>query len=183
MIKQVLYLESAQRLNIENNQLKISLTDKKEETKEIHYRPLEDIGVVILDSPRIILTSAVVSGLIKNGAIIVSCDEKHLPSGLMIDLSGNSLQTERFLCQMNVSLPLKKRLWQQTVCGKIKNQACVLRLTTGENHPKVIRLIDKVKSGDPDNIEAQAASYYWKNLIDSPKSSKEIDSVKIRTHC
>ena len=110
------------------------------------------------------------SELMSAGAVIVSCDNKHLPSGLMFNLDGNSTQTEHFKHQINSSLPLRKRLWQQTVTAKIHNQGCLLDRHTGEQHNCMHVWAKKVKSGDSDNLEARAAAYYWKNLFDSNKN-------------
>lgn len=168
MLKQVIYLNSSLKLNIENGQLRIApYSDKKEiDPSDIKHRPIEDIGVIIIDSPQIIITSAVISTLMENKIAIISCDNKHLPSGLMLNIAGNTLQSERMYDQLSASLPLKKRLWQQTVCDKIHNQALVLYMETGKRHPRISRLLTQVKSGDTGNIEAKAAAYYWKNLWD-----------------
>lgn len=163
MLKQVLYFGSPLKLNMENRQLKIK---QQNELKEeiVTTRPLEDIGCVIIDSPRITISGALLSSLIGEGIAIIVCDEKHHPSGLMLNLVGNSLQAERFHCQLEASVPLKKRLWQQTVTAKIQNQASVLFFKTGIRHLRMTRLSSQIKSGDPDNVEAKAAAYYWKHL-------------------
>lgn len=174
MLKQVIYLNSALRLNIENRQLRLVSYSEKDDTDspDIKYRPIEDIGVLIIDSPKIIMTSSVISTLMENKIAIICCDKKHLPSGLMLNISGNTLQTERMHDQLAASLPLKKRLWQQTVSDKIRNQAMALYHETGKRHPRLSRLATQVKSGDSGNLEAKAASYYWKNLWDSKMEFK-----------
>lgn len=171
MIKQIIYLNSAVRLNVENSQLRIVPYSYQRDIDptDIKLRPIEDIGVLIIDSPQVIITSSVLSTLMENKIAIICCDKKHHPSGLMLNISGNSLQTERMHEQITVSLPLKKRLWQQTVCDKIRNQSTVLYIETGKRHLRLARLINQVKSGDSTNIEARAAAYYWKSLWDEDK--------------
>src|SRR5690606_39457209 len=62
--------------------------------------------------------------------------------------------------------PLKKRLWQQTIVEKIKNQGKLLESLTGKtNHFEF--LASKVMSGDTTNMEAVAAAAYWKSFYDS----------------
>lgn len=165
MIKQMLYFSSPVKLNIKNNQLRIVFNhdDNKNENAEI-CRPIEDIGIVVIDTPQIVLTSAVLSCLVANGIAILCCDNKHMPAGLMLNLNSNSVQAERFQTQLNVSIPLKKRLWQQTVSSKIYNQAIVLYRLSGKRHVTLTRYMNNVKSGDTDNIEGRAAAYYWKNI-------------------
>lgn len=88
-----------------------------------------------------------------------------MPIGLMLPLSGNKTQTERFRDQINATLPLKKQLWQQTVQSKIRNQAYVLSNKNNSIVDNMYIWASEVKSGDPDNYEARAAVYYWANLF------------------
>ncbi len=83
----------------------------------------------------------------------------------MLPLCGNTTQSERFRTQIDASLPLKKQLWQQTVRQKILNQATVLSKNTGAIVKNMQVWANEVRSGDPDNFEARAAAYYWRNLF------------------
>jgi CRISPR-associated protein Cas1 len=59
---------------------------------------------------------------------------------------------------MGASLPARKRLWQAIIKAKIAEQAVRL----GQPYQcRMMRLSQCVKSGDHDNIEAQAARIYW----------------------
>lgn len=82
-----------------------------------------------------------------------------------MSLYGNKLQAERYTCQVEASLPLKKQLWQQTIQSKIRNQAAVLKYATGEDPKNMILWVNAVRSGDPDNVEGRAAAYYWKTVF------------------
>ncbi len=128
-------------------------------------RPIEDIGVVILDNKQITITHDAIEALLENNCAIVSCDKRSMPVGLMLPLDGNTLQNERFRQQLDASLPLKKQLWQQTMQMKIANQAAVLKSCTGAEVKCMYRWSEDVRSGDPDNLEARAAVYYWANLF------------------
>lgn len=161
MIKQTLYFGNPAKLSVENRQLKIAIASSSEE-KNIVTRPLEDIAVVILDCSQIILTVPVMKELMRHGGALIVCDDKHMPSGLMINMEGSTMQSERFRVHLSASLPLKKQLWQQTVVAKIHNQAAAMKIITEKDPIALIRMASKVKSGDSDNVEAQAASYYWK---------------------
>ena len=88
-----------------------------------------------------------------------------MPVGLLLPLCGNTTQNERFRTQLDVSLPLRKQLWQQTVKQKILNQEYVLRTNTDKETNCMRVWANDVRSGDPDNLEARAAAYYWKNLF------------------
>ena len=83
----------------------------------------------------------------------------------MLPLYGNTTQNERFRHQLDASLPLRKQLWQQTIQAKINNQAAVLSACTGVETKCMRAWASDVRSGDPDNLEARAAAYYWKSFF------------------
>lgn len=160
MIKRTLYFGNPSCLSVKDQQLVVNLIETKE-TKSI---PIEDIGVVVLDHWQISCTQKVFESLLSNNAALITCDSSHLPQGLMLNLDGNTLQSERFRNQINATEPLKKRLWQQTIEAKIKNQAMVLK-SRGVDVQKMLYWASEVKSGDSDNYEARAAAYYWKSIF------------------
>lgn len=160
MIKRTLYFGNPVYLRTKNEQLIISLKDNEEE-KQV---PIEDIGVLILDHSQITITQPTLSRLLHNNTAVITCDETHHPIGLFLNLDGHTLQSQRFKAQTEASVPLKKQLWQQTVEAKIGNQAKLLTLERQENK-LLLNLAKKVKSGDSDNCEAQAAHYYWKHIF------------------
>ena len=88
-----------------------------------------------------------------------------MPVGLMLPLYGNTTQNERFRKQLDASLPLKKQLWQQTIQAKINNQASSLAICINEDIKCMRIWANDVRSGDPDNLEARAAAFYWKTLF------------------
>lgn len=134
---------------------------KNEATRTI---PVEDIGVVVLDNKQITVTQSLLASLLENNCAVITCDESHLPVGLLLPLEGNTLQSERFRAQIDASLPLKKQLWQQTVQAKIRNQAAILK-TQGATNKNMLAWCNEVRSGDADNLEARAAAYYWRNVF------------------
>lgn len=126
--------------------------------------PIEDIGIVVLDSHQITLSHALITALGEQNTAIVSCDAKHLPYGLMLPMFSHHAFTERMYQQLESSLPLKKNLWQQTIIAKISNQAAMLR-KVGVDDGKMQYYMRLVKSGDPQNVEGRAAAYYWEHLF------------------
>ena len=162
MIKQTLYFGNPAYLSLKDRQLVIRLPDKDQTVT----RPIEDIGVVIVDNKQITLTSSLIEALLGNNCALITCDSSHLPVGLMLPLCGNTTQTERFRHQLSASLPLKKQLWQQTISQKIANQAQVLKECFGVEVGNMVSWSKNVKSGDSDNLEARAAAYYWRNMFD-----------------
>ncbi len=172
MIKRTLCFSNPAYLSLTNSQLVIKMpevekADLPETFKESTVRtvPIEDIGVVVLDNRQITITQGAIEAMLENNCAIITCDGSHLPVGLMLPLCGNTTQSERFREQIDVSLPLKKQLWQQTVQCKIHNQAAVLKQTRGAVVKNMLAWENDVRSGDADNLEGRAAAYYWKNMF------------------
>ena len=145
-----------------NDQLPEVMKKRAETTK-----PIEDIGVVVLDNRRITITQGLLEALLENNCAVITCDSHSLPVGLMLPLYGNSTQNERFRYQLEASLPLRKQLWQQTIKAKIENQAAVLSACSGTPVKNMKRWADDVRSGDPDNVEGHAAAYYWRYFFNN----------------
>lgn len=151
-------------LTLSNGQLVVKLMGGDQPSKQTTI-PIEDIGMVVLDHPQITLSHGLCGALLENNSAVITCNEKHLPIGLLLPLEGNTLQSERFQHQISASLPLRKQLWQQTVSQKILNQAAVLK----EFRDCEVRCMQiwgkEVKSGDSENLEARAAAYYWSKMF------------------
>lgn len=172
MIKKTLYFGNPAYLSMRNKQMVVKLPEvensntaeiiKKESVRTI---PIEDIGVVVLDNKQITITQGLMAALLDNNTAVVTCDSRRMPAGMLLPLEGNTLHNERFRSQIEASLPLRKQLWQQTVKAKIENQAFCLQKNTPKSHAPLHVMARDVKSGDPDNYEAQAAVYYWKNIF------------------
>ncbi len=160
MIKRTLYFGNPAWLKTKNEQLLIELPD----TGEVKQAAIEDIGLVILDHQQITITQSVLAKLLANNCGLITCNNTHHPTGLLLNLDGHTLQSQRFQAQIEATVPLKKQLWQQTVVAKIINQASLLKLRRTENK-FLINLSKQVLSGDSSNCEALAANYYWKNLF------------------
>lgn len=168
MIKKTIYFGNPIYLSLRNAQLVLRIPDV-DKTEEYVERtiPIEDIGIVVLDNRRITITTGAMEALLDNNCAVITCDSTNMPIGMMMPLSGNTIQNERFRDQLDASLPLKKQLWQQTVRQKILNQATLLHKSTGAVVKNMQAWANDVRSGDPDNYEARAASYYWRNLFPS----------------
>jgi len=173
MIKKTLYFGNPAYLSLRNAQLVIklpgvekaeSLPDMMKAQAEV-TKPIEDLGVVVLDNKQVTITSGLLDALLENNCAVITCDSKSMPIGLMLPLYGNTTQNERFRQQLDASLPLKKQLWQQTIQMKINNQASVLKDCVDEEVRCMRVWASDVRSGDPDNLEARAAAYYWKSLF------------------
>ena len=169
MLKRTLYIGNPAYLKLKDNQLQVS----DPETKEIKgSASVEDLGFVVLDHYQITLSHQLIVALQGNNVAIISCDAHHLPYGLMLPMAGHVEHSERLKHQMNISEPLRKQLWKQTVEAKISQQMLLLKKLK-KNHEPMTNYLNNVKSGDSTNMEGIAAQYYWKNLFDDFSRERE----------
>ncbi|MEG2318606.1 MAG: type II CRISPR-associated endonuclease Cas1 [Rikenellaceae bacterium] len=179
MIKKTLYFGNPAYLSLKNSQMIIDMPGLEEERHRDMARrnvPVEDIGIVILDHQQITITHGLMEALLGNNCALITCNHSRMPVGLMLPLCGNTTQNERFRAQINASLPLQKQLWQQTMQVKIANQAAVLKTWRSVEVGNMNKWISEVRSGDPDNLEARAAVYYWANMFPQFKRDREGES-------
>lgn len=160
MIKRTLYFGNPAYLKTKDEQLFFEAPD----TGEKKQVPIEDIGVLIMDHQQITITQALITKLLANNVALITCDNSHQPTGLLLNLDGHTLQSAKFSAQIEATVPLKKQMWQQTISAKIDNQATILEWL--KIPASNLRHWSKdVKSGDIENHEAMAAAYYWKNIF------------------
>lgn len=129
--------------------------------------PLVEIAAVVVGHPRVNFSQSSLAGLATAGAVVVVCDGKRMPAGMLLPMQGHFVQGERFERQALAALPVRKRLWRDIVSSKIKSQAKTLTLKWGDDGG-LLALARRVRSGDSGNHEAHAAQRYWPRLFDDP---------------
>lgn len=131
---------------------------------EIGRVPLDDIAAVIATAHGITYSNSLLVALAERCAPLVVCGSNHRPAGFLWSVDGNYEQAGRMADQAAAAKPLRKRLWAQIVSAKIESQKVTLE-SVGAPHEGFALLARKVRSGDPDNVEAQAARRYWPLLF------------------
>lgn len=126
--------------------------------------PIEDVAWMVIDTPQVMLSTALISACMDAGMAIITTDRTHTPSGLILPFHRHHKQAEIAAMQVAISAPLKKRLWQTIIQAKIANQAAVL-VACGRDASALRAMTRLVGSGDPDNTEARAARAYWPRLF------------------
>ena len=129
--------------------------------------PLEDINCLVLEHAGIMISSGVLQRLSENGCLVYICDEKHLPSTVVLPMARHSRHFKMLTAQLAMTKPRQNRIWQQIVKQKITNQAMCLKMCGKENADLLYHMIKRVQSGDKTNVEAQAAALYFKSLFGS----------------
>ena len=139
----------------------LKISQKKEVLGQV---PLDDILGLIITGHGCSHSSNVLVALTERGIPVSICSSNFMPRILILPLVGNCKKKIRIQSQVEAGRPLQKKLWKQIVQLKLENQAFVLR----ENnlpYEKLLNMSKEVKSGDPENLEAQGARRYWTLLF------------------
>lgn len=135
-----------------------------EDRQEMGRVPLDDIAAVIVHAHGVTWSTNLVVALAERGAILLLCGNNHAPVAVCLPLDGHHAQNGRMRAQWEAGRPLAKQLWRRLVVAKIRWQGAALA-ATGKGHEPFDLLARRVGSGDPDNVEAQAARRYWPLLM------------------
>ena len=169
MAWQGLHLSQKAHLSLADGQLVVAL-----EGNTVR-RPLEDLAWIILDTPMVTLTSALLSACMNAGIAMLVTDQRHIPSGMLLPFHTHFRQAGVGQSQLSASTPLKKRLWQMITERKILNQASALKIVGGIEAATLAEMARHVGSGDPGNVEARAARYYWERFFINFRREDESD--------
>ena len=160
MIKRTLCFESDGHLSVKDRQLVFQAV--KDGVPVTKSASIENLGVVVLESQHIEISTYALDALAENNTTVVVCDGAHMPSGTLLPLSGHSETQRVTAAQLAAPAALREKLWKQTVVAKIRNQSECLR-QNGKNDADRLESLSKfVKAGDPENREGTAAATYFK---------------------
>jgi CRISP-associated protein Cas1 len=121
MIKRTIYIQNACFLKFRNEQMLVSYSHiKGMEDVPDKTVPIEDLGMLVLEHQQISLTHYLLDKLVSSNVAVITCNDTYHPTGLLLPLESNTLQSERFRAQIEATEPLKKQLWQQPGCGNKK---------------------------------------------------------------
>ena len=152
-------VEDGRHLSLERGFMQV-----KADGAEIARVPLDDISVLLANAHGLTYSNSLLVALAERGVAAVLCGRNHSPVAWLWPVAGHYAQTERMAAQIATTKPLGKRLWQSIVVAKVSQQAAILALI-GKPSGGVAGLARKVLSGDPGNVEAQAARRYWPLLM------------------
>ncbi len=151
-----IFIENDTYLSTKNEQLIIY--------KDVDYFiPLEDINCIMIDNLHSKVSSYCIDKFSEYAIVVYICDKKHVPHSVILPFETNCRHFKFLKYQINISKPVQKKLWQQIIKQKIKNQAICYKLL-GSEDSYLEKLSNNVLSGDSTNIEATAAVYYFKAI-------------------
>ncbi len=177
MIKRTVEIsKQAVHVTVKNRQLRIIAKD--EERTERGCVPCEDIGVLLVDHAGTTYSHAALTTLLECNAAVVICGRNHLPAGILLPIGEHTEVVWRIREQLTAGKPLRKQLWKQVVQAKIRAQAGALPEESAVRK-RLLSLARTVRSGDPTNIESQAARAYWPKVFDDEAFRRDPDGSGI----
>lgn len=135
------------------------------EQEQTAFVPFEDIAVIVLNHREITLTHPVLSACAEYGIGLYATGSNHQPAGVFLPFLPHSRTTRMMRLQLNIAKPVAKQAWASIVRRKIENQAACLKLAGKKGVDRLDSYARRVRSGDPDNMEAQAAAFYFAQLF------------------
>ncbi len=136
---------------------------KGDSTTKIH---LTEISSLTFCTTQVYVSGFLMAELARSKIPVIFCDEKSYPIAESLPINGAHDCPKAINQQMEWSLPAKKKLWQRLVRDKIDRQAEVLKLLGHDREATVLASYRAdVRSGDPTNREAAAASLYFSTLF------------------
>ena len=158
--RRVLLVESPARISVNLGRLCI----RREDKPDALVLP-EDIAVLVLHHPAILLSAHVLRAMAEGGGTVLVTDSKHMPAGMMHPRVGQSMVVRRLREQIALDDSRRDEMWGAIVKSRISTQSELLKQLGRKGALGLRRLRDKVAPGDPANVEAQAAKHYWRNIL------------------
>ena len=173
MLKRTLCFESDGNLFVKDKQLCFDKSKKGLDVKQA--APVEDIGFVILEGRHINISTYALDLLSANGAVVVVCDELHLPTGIYLPMAGHTATQRITEAQLSTTKTQCAQLWKQTVVAKIRNQAECLRRGDKVGAEELESISKFVTADDVENREGRAAAIYFKSWGIVRKDTRDVD--------
>lgn len=150
---------------------RITFTDDSDDLRDV---PAEEISILLIGRDTHLSASAM-HYLTKHDVVTLACDWRGVPFAGLYPWADHGRVAARHLAQANLSAPRRKNAWMRLVRAKISGQAAVLAEHDDLGSDHLQTLASRVRSGDPDNMEAQAARFYWARLFGEFRRRQESD--------
>lgn len=131
---------------------------------EIGQIPLAETAVILVGL-KAALGPSVLQKCCDFGVMLIPCQWAGTPVGAVAPWSGHTRVGARQLAQATLSLPRRKSAWAQIIRAKVIGQARTMELFDERISSDLLGLARSVRSGDPQNVEAQAARKYWARMF------------------
>src|SRR5699024_2832793 len=142
----------------QNAKISLRLNHLVVKTDQVKTVALEEISVLIIENPNIVMTGHLLNALSQYKITTIICNEQHLPHSQLNLIYGHFRQTAIIKEQINWPNERKELLWQKIIKQKISNQKQVLqRFYPNKDYTNFDKYIAYVEPGDITNREGHAA--------------------------
>lgn len=169
-----IHLSRSAYLSVDHRALKITFRD---ENKEVFHQSIEDLAYLILDTPDISLSGTLLASLAEANTLVIGVNSRHMPVWTSLPWTQYHRQGDILKLQLEATLPLKKQIWAHIIKAKITAQARCLTLKKISGAYILENMAQQIRSGDPDNIEARAARFYWQSLYNDREFRRHEDDL------
>lgn len=135
---------------------------RSEEITKIH---LGEIATLLIESPAVTVTSALLSELVRKKVKVIFCDEKRNPSSELISYYGSHDTSSKVRKQIQWSRNIKETVWTEIVTEKIRKQKELLEYLGKEESKLLSSYLQEVRLNDESNREGHAAKVYFNALF------------------
>lgn len=158
----IVYVSEVDKLTLNINSLKVAKGDLEVKV------PLGDIFAIVIEDLTVSLTARLITELSQYNILVIFCNQKHLPECVMHPINGHYSQYGQMKSQLNWDEKGKGILWRNIIKRKILNQLECMKYMQVENFrlEKMKTYSNSVSLFDRENIEGQAARYYFNSFFD-----------------
>lgn len=158
-----LYIKEAKKLSVSDNCLRI---DKGQDQQLISF-PLEDLDLIFVEDPNVVITARLLSEISDFGISIIFCGKNYLPASITTPINSHYLQSNLLERQIGLLPSKKNKFWETIIKAKISNQMAVLEATTNQSeiYLHLKDYVQQVKFGDEKNMEGIAAREYFRGVF------------------
>ncbi len=161
-------------LSVQNHALKIEFRD---ETGGVFRIAVEDLAYLIIDSTEVSLSSYLLAKMSESGTLVLGVNQQHMPVWTSCPWTSFYRHGPVIQLQLETTLPMKKQVWAHIVKKKISMQSWVLEQQNQAGAKDLNTMVERVRSGDPDNVEARAARKYWGELFVGQSFRRQDDDL------
>lgn len=127
---------------------------------------LSEIGLLLVESTAVSLTSMLLCEMVKRKIKIIFCDEKHNPHSELVPYYGSHDTSVKVKRQVTWTDDVKEAVWTEIVSEKIRKQMEHLKARRKNEQAEMLaQYIREIEPGDRTNREGHAAKVYFNALF------------------
>ena len=133
-----------------------------DEVKRVH---LSEIGVLILESTAISITSYLLCELIRRKIKVIFCDHQRNPCAELVPTHGSHDSSAKIRQQLKWTKGIRQQIWTEIVRQKLRRQRSHLRRRGLPQAEQLTAYLEQLQWNDETNREGHAAKVYFNALF------------------